>query len=870
MIRGWIRLLPSALRERFGEEMEGEIRDLLDRARRDGGRAGWARAWVRIHLDVALEAARLRIGGLGRRYAPGGGGSSGGGWGADLRHAARTLRRRPLLSVTAILLLALGVAASASVFTISAPILFRPLPWEDPGALVVLYEENPALGWRRTDPSASNVLDWEERARVFREVAVYRAAGRNLTGGDRPERVSLVQTTPNLLSLLGATPALGRDLREEDARPGAPGVAILSHAFHLRALGGDPGVVGRTLHLEGEAVEVVGVAPEDFRFLERTPDLWIPFREDLRAVPRTSHSFSAIARLTPGVDVDAANVALRELQGRLRQEYPELEGWQPLAIPVRDDLAGGVSRQASLLLMGATGVLLLMACVNVANLLLARGAARRGELAVRAALGAGRGRIARLLMAEALLLGGIGGAAGILGAAWGSRALASALPPQVPAAFDFSMDAGVVLFAVAAALLAALGSGLVPALRCSRPVGDLRAAGRGGDGGMRRAGASLIVVQAALAVLLLAVGGVLGRSVVGMASRDLGFDSRNLLLLDAVPSTSAHPEGASVNAVHHRLLEAVREIPGVVAAGAIQAPPLGGSNWGTGFGLSGAVRAEPGSLTARLGYVTPGYFEAMGVRRVAGRGFEGSDGPEGERVGIVNEAFVRIHLGGADPLGVRVEGEQSILIVGVVADHLERAVDRPIEPALYLPLAQGPVRSRTLVVRTAGDPLSAYPLVQAAFLRVDPELPPFDPRTMEEVVRSRIASYGVLAWMMALAGGLSLLLGAVGIYGVTAYGVGRRRKEMAIRIALGAGAGRVVQGIVRGGVGRALLGAALGIAGAVPVLLMLEGVVVGMSPLDPVVLGGSVLLLVATAALGSWLPARRVGRLDPARTLAAD
>jgi predicted permease len=619
--------------------------------------------------------------------------------------------------------------------------------------------------------------------------------------------------------------------------------------------------------LDERAHTIVGVLPEDFRFLDEAPDVLTAWSADPSAAPRGAHDREALARLLPGVTAPAATEAVRDVARSLQAEHPgSNEGWLASVEPVRDFVLGDVARQASLVLAAAVGFLMLMACANVANLLLARAGARQSEMAVRVALGAGRGRLVRQLLTESVVLALIGGLAGLAVAEWGRRFIVAGMPENLPPVFDFSLDARVLAYAAALTLGSVAVFGLVPALRTARPAPRLRAGHRVGGGG-RLAGA-LVVGQTALAVVLLVAGSVLVRSVVAMASQDFGWDADRVLYVRVTPPESRYRAGAELTDLYRAVEERLEALPGVEGVGAIQSAPLQGSNWGTTILLPGSDQDRP----ARVGYVSPGYFEAMGIDLVAGRGPHDGDGPDGARVVVVNEAFVRGYLPGVEPVGATVlesDGD-AVQVVGVVADHVERGIDRATEPALYRPLAQNPVRSRTLVVRAAGDPGAAVAAVREAVWSVDGELAVWDARTLADVVTMRVGGFRLIAELMGAFAVLALVLAAVGIYGVTAHGVGQRRHEIGVRMALGADRTGVRRMVVAQGMRRSALGLVLGAALALPLAGALGGLTVGVDPRDPRVFGLVLATLAGVALLASWLPARRASGVDPVRALAAE
>jgi predicted permease len=601
-------------------------------------------------------------------------------------------------------------------------------------------------------------------------------------------------------------------------------------------------------------------------------DIYIPLREVPAEASRTDHSHLAIARLAAGVSVEQASRAVAAVATALQQEYPETNRtWDAYVTSLRADVVGDIGRQASLVLMCAVGFVLLMACVNVANLLLARASGRRREMAVRQALGARRVRIMRQLLTESLLLALAGGALGVLLALGGVRVIAASLGDQVPPLFVFEVNRAVLVFALGVSVVATLVFGLVPALRATTAnASTLREEGRSGEGRRgRRFGSTLIVVQTALAVVLLAGGGIMMRGVLAMQQQDLGFDPGGVLTLRVTPPPATYPDEASLERFYNAVLERVRALPGVQAAGTIQSLPLRGSNNVNTFQIAGQIDPSSDGFPARMGYLSPGYLEAMRIAVLRGRGIEATDVAGAQPIALVNELLVRQRFATGDALGnVLIVNDEPHTIVGVVTDMHERGLQRPPEPSIYLPVAQSPVRSRAFAIRVAGEPASIADEVQAALWAVDPDQPVFEVQPFAALLDSRISPFRTLAGLMLTFAAVSLLLGGVGIYGVTAYAVGRRTHEIGIRIAIGAGRRQVLAMILRENVLRSALGLTIGLVLALLMAQAMTGLVVGVSSRDPLTFGLVIALLASVTWLAAWIPARRAARLDPVRALA--
>jgi putative ABC transport system permease protein len=797
---------------------------------------------------------------------------------ADARYALRSMGRRPVFAATAILTLALGIGANVSIYTVVDGFLFSPLPYERPDELVSIYDQNPELGWTGTDVSPANAWDWRARSPALADLAVFTEDGFNLTGDGPPELVSGIRTSPNLLQVLGRAPSLGRDFREDEVGEGHDRVAILTDGFWDRRFGRDRNVLGSTLTLDGTSVTVIGILPASFRFLDERIDLMVPLQQHPAESDRDSHYANTVARLAPGATVEQARAELTDVAARLAEEYPEAnDGWTVEVRSTHADLVGDVARQASFVLLGAVGFVLLMACVNVANLLLARAGGRRQEMSVRAALGAGRTRIVRQLLTESLVLALAGGALGILLAVWGYRAIVAGLPSQIPPVFQFGMDAPVFAFAIGVSLVAAVLFGVAPALSATRGMmTQLRGGGRGGRS--RRAGRlgnTLVVIQTAMAVVLLIGGGLLMKSLAAMRDQDFGFDPDNVIAVRISPPSGDYPEADDARAFWDAVERRVRELPSVVAVGTTQSHPLMGSNWGGTIRIAGQDTPDDTGRRVRFTYATPGLFDALRLQVVRGRGLNEADAADAPRVAVVNETFVRRYLpDDRDPLSASIligdGAEDAVPIVGVIHDVIERAVDRAPEPSLYASLSQNVTWTRSLVVRTARDPAEAVPAIQQAVWSVDPAIPLYDIETMQALLERRLGGFTVIGYLMATFAALSLALGAVGIYGVTAYAAGQRTSEIGLRLAMGAERAEVIRMVVAQGAWRAGLGLAIGLGVAFLTTGAMSSILIGVRRGDPATFLGVTAILGLVAMLALYLPARRAARVDPVRALSVE
>jgi len=794
---------------------------------------------------------------------------------SDLRYALRSLARRPVFAISAMLTIAIGIGANASVFTVVNGFLFTPLPYETPDELVMIWSAHPGLGWSETDVNPADAWDLRERSSTLEDLTVFEGDGFNLTGGDAPELVSAVRVTPNFLSVMGRQPVLGRDFRASEIGEGRDRVAILMDGFWERRFGRDRDVLGSTLMLDGEAVVVIGIMPPEFLFHDDRPDLLRPWNYDMADAPRGGHSAEVIARLGEGVGIDAARQELATIARDLETEHEENEGWTVEVVSLHEQVVGDIAGQASVVLMAAVGFILLMACVNVANLLLARGSGRAREIAVRVALGAGRGRIVRQLLTESFLIALVGGAAGLAAAFWGYRAIVAGLPPALPPVFRFGMDATVLLFTVSITVGAAIMFGLIPAMRITdRSAGISRAGGRAGTSrATSRFGATLVVIQTAMAVVLLVGGGLLMKSVAGMRTQDFGFEPENVLTARVSLPAAEYPTQEASDAYWRDVTARIRALASVEEVGTTQSHPLGGSNWGRTIRIAGQDLAEDQARSVRLTLASPGLFEALRFRMLRGRTFTESDGAGSSPVAIVNEAFVERYLGpDDDPLAQTItSGEEwSATIIGVVHDVVERAIDRGPEPSMYIPISEQNVTVRSLVIRTAGDPADVVGDVRSAVWSVDGDIPIYGVQTMEALVEERVGGFSIIGTLMGVFALLSLILGAVGIYGVTAYAVGQRRSEIGVRLAMGAERIDVIRMVVWEGARRALFGLLIGLAAAAFVGGAMSQILIGVSPRDPAIFATVVLVLASVSLLGLYVPARRAAQVDPVQALASE
>jgi putative ABC transport system permease protein len=796
----------------------------------------------------------------------------------DVRYAVRSLRRAPGFAAIAIVTLALGIAAAALVFSLADGILIKPLPIADPDRVVLAREltrsgDEMSLSW-------PNFQDWQARARSFESLAAWRGLPANLTGTGRPRRIMVRQVTWNLFHVMGVTPALGRPLATSDDQPGVERVCLISHGFWLREFGGDPNAIGRRIVLDEVPVTVVGVLPPDFT-IAREEDAFLPFGNFLTPGSfmhgRGNHfGLAAIGRLRGGVTVDEARAEVATIAGQLAEEYPATNSGQSGTARLLTDVLVSQARPMLLVLLAAVAAVLLIACVNLANLLLARASSRAQEMAVRRSLGANRWRIVRQLVTESLLVGISGGVLGI-GLAWlAFEGVVSLMPTDQPRLHTVGLDARVIGVAVLASLATGLLFGLAPAAQAAMERGTtlLRGARVTGAADTRTGARRLLLFgEVALALVLVSGAGLMVRTMANLAAVDPGFDHARVVSAQvSLPSNRYDPDRrrAFVDAVVDRL----RALPGASNAAFTYSLPVAGSNWNSVFIVDGQPVPERANLpSAAWTPVSPSYFDTMGVRLVRGRLFDPADAQGASRVAVVNESFARRFWPGGSAVGGRIKQgwpEDKTPwreVVGVVTDVKTSGIDQDVAIQAYLPFAQEAQTFGSFVVRTAGDPAALRAAIEPAIQEVDPNLPVYDVRTMDEVIGVGLGRQRLTMVLLMGFSALALVIAGVGVFGVTAYAVAQRRHEMGVRLALGASPRGILSLVVREELGACVAGVVAGVAGALLLATTIESLLFGVAARDPVTLGVAAVLLLGVTAVASYLPARSVMRIDPAQVL---
>ena len=809
----------------------------------------------------------------------------------DVRIGVRGLARRPGFTLVAVLTLTLGIGATTAVFTVVDNFLFRPPPFEHVERLMGIRDVNPAQGWTVEDnvpTSPGNFLDWRAQSRSFDHMTAWRnwfysVAGP--VGSDTvPEQIRGVRISPSFFAMLGVQAVVGRTFLPEEEAPGRDRVVILTDGLWQRRYGGDPGIIGETLLVDGQPFTVVGVLPRDFHFLQTDFEMWMPLAADEHFRERDDHSVSVWARLAAGVSREAAQAELDAITRRLEVAYPDTNaGWSAALVPIYPQRYGGLLERALLVLLGAVGCVLLIACANVANLLLVRAAARQRELAVRVAVGASRGRLVRQMLAESGLLAALGGAGGLVLAAIGIRLLAPLLP-VIGSYTDPSpqIDYRVLAFTVAAVLLTTLLFGLLPAVRTTRTDMLRVAASPGGWS----AGRALLVVELALSVMLLGGAALLGQSLWNLQGVDAGFRTDRLLTMQVWLPERKYPSPASVQTFSDDVLQRVESLPGVRRVSTVNTRPFLGWFLGLQVEVPGYLPPETmeggGMLTYRV--VSDRYFETLGAELVEGRAFSTGDRPDGAAVTVVNEAAAARYWPEAEPIGRQLrprfqpgaapwipEGRADwFTVVGVVRDFREHQIEEPAVPVIYLSQRQNPSRLMNLMVSTQGPATSVANAVQREIRAVDGDLGVYDLKTMDTILSDVVALPRFNALLIWLFAALALSLSAIGVHGVTSHLVALRTREFAIRIAVGAQPRKIFRTVALETAWVGAAGILVGLAGSLLLARTMASVLYEVAATDAMVLAGAAGAVLAVALSACCRPARTAMRVDPMRVLRAE
>jgi putative ABC transport system permease protein len=798
----------------------------------------------------------------------------------DIRYALRMLRKNPGFTILVVLILALGIGANTGVFSVVNSVLLNPLPYPDANRLVLLWETNPRLGVERDGPSGPDYLDWKEQNQSFADMALLEIGTGVLTGQGEPEQFPGARVSTNFLGILGAKTVIGRAFREEEGEGAARhNVAVLSYSFWKTRFGGDPAVVGKTIAINHQPYTVIGVLDASLWSPIRA-DAYVPWPEgELRARPRTGRDFGVIARLKPGVTLRQAQADMDAVARRIARQYPGQEGWGVTVVPFQQALVEYI-RPALLMLLASVAFVLLLACANVANLLLARITARQRETGIRAAMGAGANRLVRQFLTENLVLSLMGGAAGLLAAVWGVSILQAVLPKSIPlpnAAAEvmvppIAIDGRVLLFTLGISLVCALVFGIFPAVQATRVDLDrvLREGTRSATGTRRhnRVRRLLVISETALAFLLLMGAGLSLRSFWNLQQVNAGIRPEHVLTFRLRLPTDALYQSQRQQAEFFRaVLERVNAIPGVQSAGATEVVPLAQENVRHSFRLPERPSGPNSELIADYRRVSPRYFETLGVALTRGRLFTDHDNAQAACVVIVDESFARHYFPTENPLGKRLDLDGSCEIVGVVAGVRHYGLDKPPRPTIYAPYLQDTTDRMALAVKTSLDTRRIVDAVKRAVWAVDKDQPVFLIRSMDRYVSIATSAPRLAVLLLAVFAGIAIVLAALGIYGVVSYTVSQRTHEFGLRMALGARPAAVQRLVLRQGIVAAALGIGLGLAGTLLLAPALGSILFGVSAQDPLAAAGTSALLLLVAAAANYVPARRATRVDPMETL---
>lgn len=794
----------------------------------------------------------------------------------DLRYAMRTLVKRPGFLVISISTLALGIGATTAMFTIVNSVLLRPLQFPEPERVVLFEGINPRQGINRSNMSVPDIVDWQQQNTSFEQIAGFVSGGTFLATGDETERVRTTSVSADFFPLFRTAPLSGRTIQAADAQTGVEPVAVIGHALWQRRFGGTADVVNRQITLNGRSTTIVGIMPAGFNYPADT-ELWVAFPFDVANEPRDNRYVSVVGRLKPGASIAQAHAEIDTINQRLAQNYAETNsGWTVRLTELRERLVGEL-RTSLLMLFGAVAFVLLIACANVANLLLARAAYRQKEIAVRTALGASRWRIVRQLLTESVLLSVVSGAVGLALSVWLIKLLVAMSPPNTPRFDEISINWQVFLFSFGVTILAGLLFGLVPALQTSRTDLNetLKESGRSGShGGTRnRVGGLLIVSEVALSFVLLAGAGLLVKSFMHLRNIDPGFQPDNVLAVRLTLPPGKYKQGEPRAQIYQQLLAQVKSVPGVQSAGAVLSLPLGGDTFNV---WRGVIReGKPATLEEQTNAqhlaVTPDYFQTLQIPLRAGRTFTDQDNLQNTKVVIVNETLARRLWPGENPIGRRFsvwrDEKFAREVVGVVGDT-NQDLDREPGNQMYVPYAQDPTwGSLSLVVRTPGEPSALSGSIREAIRSVDKGVATYNVRTMNDVVSMSAAPRRVPMLLLSAFAAVAMLLAMLGIYGITSYYVTQRTHEIGLRMALGAQIADVLKLVLRRAMLLAVLGVGLGVAGAIAVTRYLATLLFGVKPIDLITFGGVALMMIIVALVASLLPARRATKVDPLEAL---
>ncbi|MCI0391389.1 MAG: ABC transporter permease [Acidobacteria bacterium] len=794
----------------------------------------------------------------------------------DLRYGARTLLKNPGFALIAVITLALGIGANAAIFSVINSVLLRPLPYPQPERLVWIWGTNPSADIKQETASLPDFVDWKTQNQSFAAMGGLANFSPILTGNGEPERLTGAVVTDGFFATLGVSPQLGRVFMSDEDRPGNNQVVVLSHGLWQRRFGGDPQITGQKITLNGNPYLIVGVMPPRFKHplpgMRLPVEIWAPLGRDPAKMGRRSDFLGVVARLKPGVVIEQARAEMNALMSRLEKQYPDTNrGWGAIVLPLLERFVGEL-RSTLYLLLAAVGFLLLNTCANVANLLLARATVRQREVAIRAALGAGRWRIVRQLLTESLLLSALGGAVGLLLAKWGMNALIAISPATIPRLGEVNLDWRVLGVTFAVSLVTGIAFGMLPALQAANPHLNeaLKEGGRGSADTARgkRVRSALVVAEVALALALLIGAGLMLRSFARLQNVNPGYNAENVLTVGLSLPAAKYKEGPQVVAFYEQILGQVSTIPGAQSAGLVDALPLAGGSY-LSFVVEGRTLLptdrEP---DAEHRVVSPGYFKAMGIPLIRGRLLSEQDHAQAPFATVISETMARRYFPNEDPLGKRINlGDPQTspwrTIVGIVGDVRNEGLSAEPNPQMYAPFTQVTPRSLSLIVRGAGDPTGLIAGVRSTVAGLDRDLPLYNVRTLKQMLQESLARERFSLLLIVTFAGLALLLAGVGIYGVLAYSVEQRTHEIGVRIALGAHRGHVLRLVVIQGMKLVLAGIGAGLLAAFALTRLMTGLLYGVTATDPLTFIVLAALLASVALLACYVPARRATKVDP-------
>ena len=794
---------------------------------------------------------------------------------SDVRYAVRNLLRRPGFTIIAVITLALGIGANTAIFSAINALLLNPLPFPELDRIVAVWDKQPAHGVVHNEVAFANFLDLKAQSKSFEQLALYRWWSPNLTGIESPERIQGFLVTANYFDALGVKPIMGRTFVAEENQPGKDAVAIITYSLWQRRFGGDPDILNKTITINTIVRKVVGVMPEHFNF-PKGGEVYAPIAMTPELMKsRGSHSFYIIGRLNRGTSIASAQADIDSIMARLAQQYPETNtGWGATAFPLVADTVHTYDTPLWIM-MGAVGFVLLIACANVANLMLARASGRQKEIALRTALGASRWRIVRQLLTESVIVALVGGALGVLIGFWGINALRAGDPGEAskfaPGWYQLGINAPVLFFTLALSLVSGIVFGLAPALQASKTnLNDsLKEGGRQTGGSSHRLRSSLVVFEFALSLVLLVGAGLLARSFLSLLKTDPGFNPDHVLTMNLTLPMLKYKEEAQRAAFYSDLVQRVKTFPGVESAAVVNYLPLGGSNSSDSYLVEGEPEPPPGQENdGRYRVASPDYFRTMQISIVRGRGFTDQDKAGATPVVMVNEAFVRKHWPNQDPIGKRIrfygplERAPWMEVIGVIAD-VKHELNLPVTPEYYLPYAQDAWPGMVLVAKTSVEPASLAGALRRQVWSIDKDQPVFDVKTMQEVRSTSVAVYSFSSVMLGIFAFVALLLASIGIYGVMAFAVAQRTQEIGIRIALGARNVDVLKLVVTHGMKLALIGMLVGLGGSWALTRFMEKLLVGVQATDVLTFSLVSVCLLIAAFVACYVPARRATRVDP-------